>query len=97
MRFIQILPFFIYLKNLNWREIILNNVIIQPFQTIFDEIGPDEELVRELAKHDSSEQKQMFDAFKEIFQDEIMFVLTAYRAHKQGLQIEGSTAVLSTN
>ncbi|MDP4087464.1 MAG: hypothetical protein Q8934_23145 [Bacillota bacterium] len=66
--------------------------IIQPFQAIFNEISPAEEVVEELSKHDSHEQNQMFEAFKEIFQDEIMFVLTAYRAHKQGLlQVEGAT------
>ncbi|HWO74719.1 MAG TPA: hypothetical protein VNM69_02240 [Bacillus sp. (in: firmicutes)] len=74
------------------------NAIIEPLQHIFDIFQLEEEadIIKDLSKHNSDEQEKIFNAFREIFQDEMRFVMVLYQAHLNGYNIEGHTS-LSAN
>ncbi|GIN41461.1 hypothetical protein M3685_12965 [Heyndrickxia oleronia] len=57
--------------------------IIPKFQTLFNEIEVDQSIIQELAKHNPEDQHQIFHAFKQIFQDELLFVLTVFQKPQQ--------------
>ena len=56
--------------------VMLNEVSIIPeFKRVFHEFQVDSQVIQELAKHDTTNQMQIFKAVREIFQDELLFVL----------------------
>ncbi|MDX8367665.1 hypothetical protein [Cytobacillus sp. IB215665] len=60
-----------------------SNSIIPEFQTIFSEVGVNASIIELLSAHTKEEQKEIFETFKPIFEDEMTFVLTVYQLQKQ--------------
>ena len=55
--------------------------LIPEFKRIFNEVQMDSLVVKKLSQHSLENQHKIFHAFKEIFTDEILFVITAYEEH----------------
>jgi len=49
--------------------------IIPEFNRVFHEFHVDSQVIQELAKHDTTNQMQIFKAVREIFQDELLFLI----------------------
>lgn len=73
------------------------NKVIEPFQRIFDELGFDQTdvIAQTLAKFNEKEQRQILSAYKNIFSDEMMFVLIAFGMNESGTQIEGKSLLVA--